>query len=347
MTKRACRPLLQDALGRPLRDLRISVTDRCNLRCTYCMPRAVFGDDHEFLPRTALLSFEEIEQLARSFVRLGVQKIRLTGGEPLLRRDVEQLVERLARLRANDGSPVEIALTTNGVMLAKKARALRGAGLSRITVSLDALDPHTFRRMSDSDADVGSVLEGIAAAHAAGLAPVKVNMVVRRGMNDHEILPMAEHFRNSGVVLRFIEYMDVGSTNGWRMDEVVPAREILERIAARHPLQQAEPNCGGEVAERWRYADGAGEIGVVASVTQAFCRDCTRARLSTDGGLYTCLFASRPRADLRALLRQAADEEALSDMIAGCWEERDDRYSELRHVVVPSHRKVEMSFIGG
>ena len=339
--------VLQDVAGRPLRDLRISVTDRCNLRCTYCMPRAAFDENHTFLPRAELLSFEEIERLARSFVRLGVQKIRLTGGEPLLRRDIERLIERLARLQTSDGSPVEIALTTNGVMLARKARVLKEAGLARITVSLDALSQQTFRKISDSDAMVGDVLKGIAAAQDAGLVPIKVNMVVRRGMNDHEIVPSAEHFRHSGIILRFIEYMDVGNTNGWRMDEVVTAREILDRIAAHHALQQVEPNYGGEVAERWRYVDGGGEIGVVASVTQAFCHSCTRARLSTDGGLYTCLFADRPSADLRALLRQGVDEQQLSDMIARCWSQRDDRYSQLRHVATPSRNKVEMSFIGG
>jgi cyclic pyranopterin phosphate synthase len=342
-----CRPALRDALGRPLRDLRISVTDRCNLRCTYCMPRAAFGDDHAFLSRAELLSFEEIERLARAFVRMGVQKIRLTGGEPLLRRDIERLVERLASLRTEDGSPVEVALTTNGVMLARKARALREAGLARITVSLDTLDQQTFRRMSDSDEDVRSVLDGIAAAQDAGLAPVKVNMVVRRGMNDHEIVPMAGYFRKTGAILRYIEYMDVGSTNGWRMDEVVSAREILDRVGACYPLQEAEPNYGGEVAERWRYADGGGEIGVVASVTRAFCHACTRARLSTDGGLYTCLFASRPSADLRTPLRQGADEDAVSDIIAASWSGREDRYSELRHLAAPPRGKVEMSFIGG
>ncbi len=339
--------VLQDAAGRPLRDLRISVTDRCNLRCTYCMPRAAFDEDHAFLPRSELLSFEEIERLARSFVRLGVQKIRLTGGEPLLRRDIELLVERLAKLQTSDGSPVEIALTTNGVMLARKAHALKEAGLARITVSLDALSQQTFQRMSDSDVAMKDVLNGIAAAQDAGLAPIKVNMVVRRGMNDHEIVPMAEHFRHSGIILRFIEFMDVGSTNGWRMDEVVTAREILDRIGSHHPLQQVEPNYSGEVAERWRYADGGGEIGVVASVTQAFCHSCTRARLSTDGGLYTCLFADRPTADLRAMLRQGVDEQVLSNRIAGCWSQRDDRYSQLRHVATPARNKVEMSFIGG
>jgi cyclic pyranopterin phosphate synthase len=311
------------------------------------MPRAAFDDNHAFLPRAELLSFEEIERLARLFVRRGVQKIRLTGGEPLLRHDIERLIEKLARLHTVDGDPVEIALTTNGVALGKKARTLKDAGLSRITVSLDALSQPTFRLMSDSDVAVHKVLEGIAAAHAAGLAPIKVNMVVRRGVNEHEILPMAEHFRYSGIILRFIEFMDVGSTNGWRMDEVVSARDILERIAAHYPLQQVDPNYSGEVAERWRYADGGGEIGVVASVTQAFCHSCTRARLSTDGRLYTCLFASQLGADLREPLRSGATEQTLSGLIADCWARRDDRYSQLRHAATAAGNKVEMSYIGG
>ena len=338
-----------DMMGRPLRDLRISVTDRCNLRCTYCMPRAVFDDNHAFLPRAELLSFEEIERLARQFVRLGVQKIRLTGGEPLLRRGIEQLVERLARLQTVDGAPVEIALTTNGVLLARKAQALKDAGLGRITVSLDGLGEATFRRMSDADVPVQTVLDGIAEAQRVGLAPVKVNMVVRRGANDHEIVPMAEHFRGSGMVLRFIEYMDAGCSNGWRMDEVVPAREMLERIAARYPLQPVDPNYAGEVAERWHYVDGGGEIGVIASVTQAFCHECTRARLSTDGRLYNCLFAS-DGLDLREPLRAGAADAELSERVAAGWQARGDRYSQLRHAMAGDGlmvKKIEMSFIGG
>lgn len=339
-------PLL-DGMQRPLRDLRISVTDRCNLRCTYCMPREVFDHNHRFLPRGDLLDFEEIERIAQVFVRLGVQKIRLTGGEPLLRRGIEQLIERLSRMQTATGEPVQIALTTNGVLLARKARALRDAGLSRVTVSLDGLSDATFRKMSGSEVDVHTILDGIAAAQSAGLAPVKVNMVVKRNANEHEIVPMAEQFRRSGVVLRFIEYMDVGCSNGWRMDEVVPAREILDRIALHYPLQQVEPSQLGEVAERWRYADGGGEIGVIASVTQAFCHECTRVRLSTDGKLYTCLFASEGL-DLRAPLRAGINDQSLLGQIADQWEKRDDRYSQLRHLEsVRSRDRIEMSYIGG
>lgn len=338
---------MYDLLQRPLRDLRISVTDRCNLRCGYCMPRAVFGDDYPYLPRAALLNFEEIERVAQAFVLLGVEKIRLTGGEPLLRRGVEQLIERLAGLRTPSGKPVEIALTTNGVLLAQKARALKNAGLSRITVSLDSLNPSVFQKMSDSDVSVGRVLEGIASAQAEGLAPVKINMVVRRGVNEQEILPMVEHFRHTGNVLRFIEYMDVGSTNGWDMGEVVSAREIIHAISVRHPLQAISANYAGEVAARWRYADGAGEIGVIASVTQAFCQDCTRARLSTDGKLYTCLFAQQAVVDLRAALRQGENNHNLANRIAACWSQREDRYSQLRHALTSPVAKIEMSYIGG
>src|SRR5574340_819671 len=336
-----------DALQRPLRDLRISVTDRCNLRCTYCMPRKVFGEQHDFLPRGDLLSFEEIERLAGLFIQLGVQKIRLTGGEPLLRHGIERLVEALARLDTREGRPVEVALTTNAVLLSQKARLLKDAGLARITVSLDGLSEETFRRMSDSEVSVGTVLDGIAAAQGAGLAPVKVNMVVKRGMNDHEIIPMAGHFRNSGIILRFIEYMDVGCTNGWRMDDVVTAREMLERINGRYPVRQIAPNYTGEVAECWSYADGSGEIGVVASVTQAFCQECTRARLSTDGKLYTCLFANGGT-DLRGPLRTGAADQMLTGLIAGHWGRRNDRYSQLRHAATElPGGKVEMSYIGG
>jgi cyclic pyranopterin phosphate synthase len=344
---------LRDTLQRPLRDLRISVTDRCNLRCTYCMPRAVFDKDHVFLPRAELLSFEEIARLARSFVVLGIEKIRLTGGEPLLRRNIEQLIELLAKLHTPAGKPVEITLTTNAVLLAGKAQSLRDAGLSRISVSLDGLSDETFSRMSDSKVPVKTVLDGIAAAQRAGFAPIKVNMVVKRGVNDHEILAMAEHFRNSSVVLRFIEYMDVGSTNGWRMDEVVTAREILERLAARYAIRQVDPNYTGEVAERWSYADGGGEFGVIASITRAFCQTCTRARLSTDGKLYTCLFAT-DGVDLRAPLREGASDRALTNLIADRWQQRNDRYSQLRQAateseitVTSSAKKIEMSYIGG
>ena len=336
-----------DTMQRPMRDLRISVTDRCNLRCIYCMPREVFDENHPFLPRAELLSFEEIERLAGLFIRLGVQKIRLTGGEPLLRRGIERLIESLARLNTREGKPVEVALTTNAVLLSQKAQSLKDAGLARVTASLDGLTEETFRRMSDSDVSVKTVLDGIAAAQRVGLAPVKVNMVVKRGVNDHEIIPMAGHFRNSGIVLRFIEFMDVGCTNGWRMDDVVPSREILEQIDSRYPLRQIDPNYTGEVAERWRYADGSGEIGVIASVTQAFCHECTRARLSTDGKLYTCLFASGG-ADLRAPLRAGATDQILANLIAGHWELRNDRYSQLRHAATELPReKIEMSYIGG
>jgi cyclic pyranopterin phosphate synthase len=339
-----------DALQRPLHDLRISVTDRCNLRCTYCMPREVFDDNHVFLPRSDLLTFEEIERLARQFIRLGVKKIRLTGGEPLLRHGIEQLIEKLARLQTDDNKPVEIALTTNGVLLARRAQSLKDAGLKRVTVSLDGLSDATFKLMSGSDVAVATVLEGIAAAQKAGLGPLKVNMVVKRGANEHEIVPMAEHFRHSGIVLRYIEFMDVGTSNGWRMDDVVPASEILDRIAGHYPLEQLDPHYSGEVAERWSYADGAGEVGVIASVTQAFCNECTRARLSTDGKLYTCLFASEGM-DLRTPLRQGQSDRVLTNLIADCWGRRTDQYSQLRHAatgdVASPLKKVEMSYIGG
>jgi len=339
--------LIADALHRPLRDLRISVTDRCNLRCTYCMPRNVFDQQYAFLPRAELLSFEEIERLAGLFIRLGVQKIRLTGGEPLLRRGIEHLIEKLAKLHTTAGKPIEIALTTNGVLLSDKARSLKDAGLSRISVSLDGLTEQTFRRMSDSGVSVKTVLDGIVEAQLVGFAPVKVNMVLKRGVNDHEIITMAEHFRYSGITLRFIEYMDAGSSNGWRMDQVITAKEIFARIHQHHPLQPVDPGYPGEVAERWRYADGSGEIGLIASVTQAFCDDCTRARLSTDGKLYTCLFAA-DGADLREPLRLGADDRMLTGLIADYWQQRNDRYSQLRNIATISDRqKIEMSYIGG
>lgn len=311
------------------------------------MPREIFDENHPFLPRVQLLSFEEIERLARIFISMGVQKIRLTGGEPLLRRGVEKLIETLARLPAVSGAPVEIALTTNALLLKQKARALKDAGLSRITVSLDGLSDATFRMMSDSDAKVATVLDGIATAQHAGFERIKVNMVVRRGANDHEILPMAEHFRNSGIVLRFIEYMDVGSTNGWRMNDVVSAREILQCISERYPIRRMDANRVGEVAERWCYQDGGGEIGAIASVTQAFCSDCTRVRLSTDGKLYTCLFAT-DGVDLRQPLRDGVEDEKLRNIVASLWSQRQDRYSELRHLATDIDRqKIEMSYIGG
>jgi cyclic pyranopterin phosphate synthase len=342
--------LLRDTSQRPLRDLRISVTDRCNLRCTYCMPREFFDTHHKFLPRAELLSFEEIVRLAKSFIALGVQKIRLTGGEPLLRRNIDQLIEKLAMLHTQEGKPVEITLTTNAVLLSRRAQSLKDAGLARLSVSLDGLSDEVFRRMSDSDVPVQTVLDGIAAAQGVGFAPIKVNMVVTRGVNDHEIIPVAAHFKNSGIVLRFIEYMDVGSTNGWRMDDVVTAKEMLERIASHYSIRQIDPNYSGEVAERWAYGDGSGEIGVIASITQAFCQRCTRARLSTDGKLYTCLFATNGL-DLRAPLRGGASDIALSNLIAERWQQRDDHYSQLRQAATmmsPSqNKKIEMSYIGG
>ena len=328
-----------DTLGRSLRDLRISVTDRCNFRCVYCMPRDVFDENYTFLPQSSLLSFEEITTLARVFVGLGVEKIRLTGGEPLVRRDLERLIKMLAVL------DVDLTLTTNGSLLAKKARALKDAGLKRITVSLDSLDDATFKAMNDADFPVAKVLEGIDAASAAGL-PVKVNMVVKRGLNDHHVIDMARHFRASGHSVRFIEYMDVGSTNGWRMDDVIPSAELVRRISAEFPLEQVDPDYRGEVAERWRYRDGGGEIGVIASVTQAFCSDCTRLRLSTEGSMYTCLFGQTGH-DLRGLLRAGASEADLRDEIVAVWRARADRYSEVRTAETARASKVEMSYIGG
>jgi cyclic pyranopterin phosphate synthase len=330
-----------DRRGRGLHDLRISVTDRCNFRCVYCMPKDVYGRDYPFLPHDALLTFEEITRIARQFAALGVRKIRLTGGEPLLRRNLERLVGMLAGL-----GDVDLTLTTNGALLARKARALRDAGLRRVTVSLDALDDPTFRAMNDVDFPVARVLEGIDAAASAGLAPVKVNAVIKRGHNEHAIVDLARHFRGTGHIVRFIEYMDVGHTNGWRMDDVVPAAEIVRRIDEAFPLAAAEPNYTGEVAERWRYRDGSGEVGVIASVTQAFCRDCTRARLSTDGRIYTCLFGTQGH-DLRALLRSGGSDDALAAAIDGVWRRRGDRYSELRTANTAALPKVEMSYIGG
>jgi cyclic pyranopterin phosphate synthase len=345
--------LLSDTRGRPLRDLRISVTDRCNFRCSYCMPREVFDKDYAFLPQTSLLSFEEITRLAKVFVAHGVEKIRLTGGEPLLRKHLEVLIEMLAKLQTPQGKPLDITLTTNASLLAKKAQSLKDAGLQRVTVSLDALDDATFRRMNDVDFPVADVLKGIEVAQKVGLSPLKVNMVVKRGTNDAEILPMARHFRNTGAVLRFIEYMDVGATNGWRMDEVLPSAQVVERLNAEFPLSAVNPNYTGETAERWRYADGAGEIGVISSVTQAFCGDCNRARLSTEGKLFLCLFASQGQ-DLRALLRGGYADEQIAAAVAHIWQGRDDRYSELR-AALPADtsspdantKRVEMSYIGG
>ena len=329
-----------DTLARPLRDLRISVTDRCNFRCVYCMPKEVFGRDYRFLPRRELLTFEEIERVARVFAGLGVHKLRITGGEPLLRRNLELLVGRLAML-----GNLDLTLTTNGALLAQKARALADAGLTRATVSLDSLDDEVFRTMNDVDFPVARVLAGIDAAAAAGL-PVKVNVVVKRGLNEGSVVDIARRFRSTGHVVRFIEYMDVGHSNGWRMDDVVPAEEIVQTIGAEFPLEPVEPSYRGEVAQRYRYRDGEGEIGVIASVTQPFCGDCTRARLSADGKLYTCLFAVRGH-DLRAVLRSGATDEELDAAIRAVWERRTDRYSELRTEETSRLRKVEMSYIGG
>jgi len=330
-----------DTLHRPLRDLRVSVTDRCNFRCVYCMPKEVFGRDYEFLARSELLTFEEIERLARVFVRQGVQKIRLTGGEPLVRRHVERLVKMLARI---DG--LDLTLTTNGSLLPQKAKSLQEAGLKRVTVSLDSLDDEVFRAMNDVDFPVARVLEGIEATAEAGFSPIKINMVVKRGLNEDSVLPMARYFRGTGHVLRFIEYMDVGRTNGWRLDEVVSAAEIAAAIDAEFPLEPVPPNYPGEVARRFRYRDDAGEIGIIASVTQPFCGDCTRARLSADGRLYTCLFGVRGN-DLRALLRGGASDDELEEAVARIWRARGDRYSELRSAETVDLPRVEMSYIGG
>ena len=341
---------LVDALARPLRDLRISVTDRCNFRCVYCMPREVFDKDYPFLPHSALLTFEEIERIARLFVAHGVEKIRLTGGEPLLRKNLEWLIERLARLDTPSGRPLDLTLTTNGSLLARKARTLKDAGLTRVTVSLDALDDALFKRMNDADFAPGAVLDGIETAQAVGLAPIKVNMVVKRGTNDAEIVPMATHFKGSGVVLRFIEYMDVGTSNGWNMGHVLPSADVVARVAAHFPLEPLEPHTAAETAQRWGYADGSGEIGVISSVTRAFCGSCTRARLSTEGKLYLCLFASTGH-DLRTLLRNGADDASIATAIAKIWQVREDRYSQLRGTqpadTSQGRRRVEMSYIGG
>jgi cyclic pyranopterin phosphate synthase len=349
---------LADALGRPLRDLRISVTDRCNFRCSYCMPKEVFGPDHSYLPHSALLSFEEITRIARQCVAQGVQKLRLTGGEPLLRKGIENLIRQLAELRTPQNMPLDLTLTTNGSLLARKAQALKDAGLQRITVSLDAMDDAVFRRMNDVDFPVAAVLEGIETAKAVGLGPIKINMVVKRGTNDHEILPMVRHFKGSGIALRFIEYMDVGATNGWKMDEVLPSTEVLTRIGAEFSLVPLRAISPGETAQRWAFATpdgqadpGAGEIGVISSVTQAFCGDCNRLRLSTEGSLYLCLFAHQGH-DLRSLIRGEASDAQLASAIAEIWRGRSDRYSQLRTLQAnPTDdapaRRVEMSYIGG
>ncbi|MGH2455454.1 MAG: GTP 3',8-cyclase MoaA [Candidatus Limnocylindria bacterium] len=336
-------PILpRDTLGRPLRDLRISVTDRCNFRCVYCMPRTVFGPDHAFLPRAELLTFEEIARLVAVFTRLGVEKVRLTGGEPLVRRELPNLVAMLAAIPGVR----ELTLTTNGVLLPQHAAPLAAAGLDRVTVSLDADDDETFARMNDARVPVASVIAGIRAAEEAGLGPVKLNMVVKRGWNEHAVLPMARRFRGAGRILRFIEYMDVGHSNGWRLDDVVTADEILRTISTEFPLEPMPPTHPGEVAERYRYLDGSGEIGVIASVSRPFCGECSRARLSADGQLYTCLFATSGH-DLRALVRGAATDTELEAELRRIWSARDDRYSEIRSAETLALPKVEMSYIGG
>jgi GTP 3',8-cyclase len=334
------RPL--DTLGRPLHDLRISVTDRCNFRCVYCMPRAVFGPDHAFLPRAELLSFDEIARLVAVFTRLGVEKVRLTGGEPLVRKDLPSLVSTLAAI---DGVR-DLTLTTNGVLLTQHAAALKAAGLHRVTISLDADDDETFMRLNDARVPVSAVMAGIQDAEDAGLGPIKLNMVVKRGWNEHAILPMARRFRGTGRILRFIEYMDVGHSNGWRLDDVVTADEILSTVSSEFPLEPMPPTKAGEVAERYRYLDGGGEIGVIASVSRPFCGACDRARLSADGQLYTCLFATRGH-DLRSLLRGGASDAELESELRRIWEVRDDRYSEVRSEATVALPKVEMSYIGG
>jgi cyclic pyranopterin phosphate synthase len=333
--------LLSDTRGRPLRDLRISVTDRCNFRCTYCMPKEVFGKDFQFLEREQLLSFGEIHRLVRIFRDHGVEKIRITGGEPLVRRKLERLIEMLAYW-----SDLDLTLTTNGSLLQQKARDLKDAGLKRVTVSLDSLDDTVFRTMNDVDFPVAKVLDGIEAAAAAGLHPIKVNMVVQRGVNEDSVLPMARFFKRKGHILRFIEFMDVGATNGWKMEHVVPSRELVEHINRELPIEPIDPGYRGEVAERWRYLDGSGEVGFISSVTHAFCRDCTRARLSAEGQLYTCLFATKGT-DFRSLLRAGAADEGISQLIGKVWSARADRYSEIRTAETAKLHKVEMSYIGG
>ncbi|HEX2468956.1 MAG TPA: GTP 3',8-cyclase MoaA [Candidatus Limnocylindrales bacterium] len=335
-----------DRLGRPLHDLRISVTDRCNFRCTYCMPKEIFGRDYEFLPKDQVLTFEEIHRAAGAFVALGVEKLRITGGEPLVRRGLPELIRMLAALHTPAGAALDLTLTTNGAALRALARPLADAGLRRVTVSLDSLDDRVFGAMNGVDFPVARVLDGIDAALEAGLAPVKVNMVVRRDINETSVVPMARWARETGVTLRFIEYMDVGHSNGWRLDEVVPAAELVELVTTTWAAEPADPGYRGEVADRWRYADGAGEFGIISSVTRPFCRDCTRARLSADGKLYTCLFAVDGR-DIRAVLRDGSTDEELIEFLAQTWRARDDRYSELRAQSTSNLPKIEMFAMGG
>ena len=337
---------LQDTRGRMLRDLRISVTDRCNFRCTYCMPKEVFDKDYPYLPKAELLSFDEITRMTRLFAAHGAEKIRLTGGEPLLRKNLDVLIEMLAVLKTHDGKPLDIALTTNGSLLARQAHALKAAGLHRVTVSLDSLNELTLRAMNDVDFPVADVLNGIDAAHDVGFSSIKINMVVKKGVNDQDVVAMARHFKGSGHIVRFIEFMDVGSSNGWRMNDVVASSDIVRMINAEMPLIAAGSNYTGEVAQRWAYADGSGEIGLISSVTQAFCSTCTRARLSTDGRLYTCLFAQSGH-DLRALIRSGKSDKQIAGAIGLIWNQREDRYSEIRTEETARSKKVEMSYIGG
>jgi GTP 3',8-cyclase len=349
--------LLLDSRGRRLHDLRISVTDRCNFRCTYCMPKSVFDKDYQYLAQSALLSFEEIERLVKVFVAHGVEKIRLTGGEPLLRKNLEKLIEKLARIQTPSGAGLDLTLTTNASLLAKKAQSLKDAGLKRITVSLDGLSESVFQAMNDVDFPVADVLRGIEVATNVGLGPVKINMVVKKGTNDHEVMPMAAHFKGSGHILRFIEFMDVGNSNGWQMNEVIPSSSLVAQINQAFPIKEIAANYDGEVAERWRYADGSGEVGFISSVTQPFCGDCSRARLSTDGKLYTCLFATQGY-DFRRMLREPSasgdlrSDKDISSALALLWNQRNDRYSEIRSQpqtaeFIAARQKVEMSYIGG
>ena len=343
------RPIV-DTRGRGLHDIRFSVTDRCNFRCVYCMPKEIFGRDYAFMPREELLSFEEITRLAAIAATHGVEKIRLTGGEPLLRKGLPELIAMLSELRTPAGDALDLAVTTNGSALARLAPALKDAGLKRVTVSLDSLDDATFQAMNDVKFPVEKILQGLEAAHAAGLGPIKVNMVVKKGQNDQDIVSMARHFKDTPFILRFIEYMDVGTTNGWKLGEVVPSAEVIARINAELPLEEIEPNYTGETSQRWRYRDGGGEIGVISSVTQSFCHTCSRARISVDGKLYTCLFASSGH-DLRALMREGCSDDELSVVMAQIWRERTDRYSELRSLntkrPTKGAKKIEMSYIGG
>lgn len=342
--------VLLDTRSRPLQDLRISLTDRCNFRCVYCMPSEIFDKDHAFLPRSSLLTFEEILRITKIFVAHGVTKVRLTGGEPLLRKNIEKLIEQLAQIQTLDGKALDLTLTTNGALLAKKAQALKDAGLTRLTVSLDALDDAIFKRMNDVDFPVSDVLDGLTTAQHAGFKSIKINMVVKKGLNDHEIVPMARHFKDTPYILRFIEYMDVGSSNGWKLDEVIPSAEVVRRITEQMPLEQIPMVYVSDTAERWRYTDGKGEIGMISSVTKAFCHSCVRARISTEGVLYTCLFAVGGF-DLRAMLRNNKSDGEISAAIAQVWRQRDDHYSELRSAqtvgVNTAANKIEMSYIGG